>query len=295
LRIGAPSRRLLFAFIALATFNFSWVLQPAGALAERDLVTNFDSFIYLSQDSSLRISETIDIYFAKKERQNIARFIPLSAEVGPQKYRIYIKLNSVTCDGRPIPYRETFDEDKLKIQFGDDAREVGGQHQFVISYIARGAVRPSEKGPQVYWNATGNEWTMPVERATVALCPPKGTALYDFTGQSSAGPNQSPQAKSPTFSEKAIVFKASNLAPGRALTITVQMPNDAVRIPLTTVEFSWMIEQLYQVVLSILSEIWGWLLLAFVIALAAVIRFWSRRTPPEIIRPKSNVTSYRTQ
>ena len=295
LRAVRHGRRLLFLNVAVAILLAFSLFQPAGAVPEGDLITDFNSFIYLSHDSSLRISETIDIYFGKKERENIVRFIPLTAEIAQQRHNIYIKLNSVTCAGKPIPYRESFQDNKLKVEFGDDAKEVGGQHEFVISYIAHGAVRPSDLGPQIYWNVTGAEWPMPIERASVVFCPPSGVAPHALTGQSSTGPDESMQSRVATYSDKAIEFKASDLTAGRALVIILQVPKDAVALPSATAEWGWTVEQTYLVALSILAATWGWLLLGVLVIAAVIVRYWINRAPPQILKAKSSVTSYRTQ
>src|SRR5262249_54862898 len=161
-----------------------------------------------------------------------------------------------------------------------DAREVGGQHEFVISYIARGAVRSSDLGPQIYWNVTGAEWPMAIERASVVFCPPSGVAPHDLTGQSSTGPDQSMQSRVATYSDKSILFKASNLTPGRALVVVLQVPKDAVTLPSAGAEWGWMVEQTYLVALSILAATWGWIVLGVLFIAAVIVRYWINRAPP---------------
>lgn len=284
---------LLLASALTALLSIGIFTERAGALTDSDLITNFDSFIYLTRDSSLRISETIDLYFGQREAHHIVRLIPLTTEVAHQVRSIYIKVGSVSCDGRAIGHKETFQDNKLKIEVESDSRQLVGQHKFVISYTVQGAVRNTEKGAELCWNVTGGDWTLPIERASVAFCPPSGVAPKDLIAESFVSDAQSSIPGLANTSDKAILFKAYNLTPGRSLTITVQLPQGTITIPGSTSEFGWMVDENYAVAISVITACGGWLLLALVPIVAIIIKLSQRRVPPPKAPPRTTV-SYRS-
>jgi hypothetical protein len=278
----------LIAFLLFCVFA-----QRAGALTDSDLITNFDSFIYLTKDSSLRISETIDIYFGKREQHNIVRLIPLTTEVAHETRKIYIKVSGVTCDGRPVSHKESFKNDKLKIEIENESRQVVGQHKFVISYTAQGAVRATGKGAELSWNVTGSDWGLPIERASVTFCPPSGVEPKDLVAESFVSDAQSSIPGLANTSDKAILFKAYNLTSGRSLTFTVQVPPGVLTIPGSTSEFGWMVDENYAVATSIITACGGWLLLALIPIVALIFKLNHRRAAPPKAPPRT-IVSYRS-
>lgn len=291
------SKGLVAVFLLISTiaifFSVGNIALRAEALTDSDLITNFDSFIYLTKDSSLRISETIDLYFGQRERHSIVRMIPLTTELAHQTRQIYVKVGSVTCDGRAVGHKETFQDDKLKIEIENDSRQVVGQHKFVISYTAQGAVRSTEKGPELGWNVTGSDWTLPIERASVAFCPPSGVAPGDLVAESFVSDAHSSIPGLASSTDKAILFKAYNLTPGRSLTIAVQLPQGSVTVPGSTSEFGWLVDENYAVATSIITGCGGWLLLALIPIVIVILKFSNSRPPPPKAPPKATV-SYRS-
>jgi hypothetical protein len=292
---NANGRAAVFFLIsAIVLFvSVGSVVLRVEALTDSDLITNFDSFIYLTKDSSLRISETIDIYFGQRERHSIVRMIPLTTELAHQTRHIYVKVSGVTCDGRAVGHKETFQDDKLKIEIENDSRQVVGQHKFVISYTAQGTVRSTEKGPELAWNVTGNDWTLPIERASVAFCPPSGIAPRDLVAESFVSNSHSSIPGLASSTDKAILFKAYNLTPGRSLTITVQLPQGSTTVPGSTSEFGWMVDENYAVAMSIITGWGGWLLLALIPIVILILKFSNGGPPPPKAPPKATI-SYRS-
>lgn len=137
-------------------------------------INNFESKIRLEQDSSLRITETIETNFFG-EKHGIFRIIPYIYNHNGKTIRAKISILGVKdSQGNDIAYTvENYNQSK-RIKIGDANLTITGRKNYVIDYQIKKVVLDYGEGPEIYWNVTGNEWEVPIQRARAVVESPFG-------------------------------------------------------------------------------------------------------------------------
>jgi len=158
------------------------ILVPVSVQAE--VIRSFVSDITLESDGSFSISETIVYDFEDEDRHGIFRFIPTkhwqeSEELFKERY-LEIENLSVSVDGEEAMFQRSENVGELEVKIGDPDRTINGEHTYVINYTVQGGLTYyDEGGVDLYWNATGNGWEVPIENALVRVSDPEGVALQE--------------------------------------------------------------------------------------------------------------------
>ena len=129
----------------------------------------------------MNITETINYDFESLERHGIYRDIPLYSKVG-DLYRI-IKIGNVDIqrDGQSEEFKKTQDSQKVNIKIGNANRTITGTHVYKISYTVENGIGSNfPDHDEIYWNATGNEWTVPIEKANIDVVTDFGINFTNF-------------------------------------------------------------------------------------------------------------------
>ena len=167
-------KKLFFLLFLLIFF-----LKPSFALAEK--INSFDVRITAHKNGLMDITETISYDFENLDKHGIYRFIPLYSRVG-DLYRI-IKIENVDIgrDGQSEEFRKTQDSQKVNIKIGNASRTITNAHIYKISYtVANGIGSNFSDHDEIYWNATGNEWEIPIEKASINITTDFGANSTNF-------------------------------------------------------------------------------------------------------------------
>ncbi len=170
---------LLAVFLLAVSFGFS-----QHALAEDWTIKNFDSVIEVNTDSTLTVTETIDVDFFV-QKHGIMRNIPVVYHDDfYNKVRAEIQILSVSQDGQPATYQvNRIGSDKI-IRIGDPNITITGEHYYEIRYRVERALLYYDDFDELYWNATGST-EVPIEEATAVVFLPGGAEVIQakcFTG-----------------------------------------------------------------------------------------------------------------
>ncbi len=221
-------KRILVLLVILAGF---------GVFAQASLrVTDFQSAIVVNRSGELAVTETINVTFLSPHH-GIERWIRISyRRPTGERITIGLKVTRVTLDGDSVPYAISWRGDAIYIRIGVPDVTITGAHTYVISYIVSHALLFHKDYIQLYWNATGNEWEIPIDHASVLLALPSGvdpdhvrtTSYVGYTGSTTRG------APAHLDSQGRFVFEADNLSPGEGLTIDVAIPRDEAGIAAPT-------------------------------------------------------------
>ena len=194
-------------------------------------IEEFQSNINISEDAILDITETISVDFDAQRKHGIYRYIPLSyySDSG-QSYKLKMKVFSVTNgNGSPLPYELSGWFDKKTIKIGDPDITISGKQTYVIKYEIKRGIRFLESD-ELYWNATGNDWPVPIGSANVEVNFPATTGTIKtlcFSGLAgSAESNCTARAE-----EATAYFSAQNLSPGEGLTVVAGAPKGTLIPP----------------------------------------------------------------
>jgi uncharacterized membrane protein len=182
-RTGVKSaRRLLRSAAMLAVLAIS---VAASASARQLKIQKFSAEIFVQQDSSLDITETVEANFIG-EWHGLYRTIPVEY-VTPQgfNYTLFVKLEDATdATGRALKVESSRERHYLKWKiYVDDATDA--VRTIALHYRVTNGLKFFEDHDELYWNVTGDEWDVPIENASAEIFLPKGATgvrALDFTG-----------------------------------------------------------------------------------------------------------------
>ncbi len=79
----------------------------------------------------------------------------------------------VDLDGKKYKVDTTKSGEQYVLKIGDPDKTITGDHVYVISYKVRGALGYFKDYDELYWNATGTEWNVPIQQALSTITLPK--------------------------------------------------------------------------------------------------------------------------
>jgi len=204
-----------------------------GAAAER--VRAWDTEIYLEAEDAFGVIERIQWDFEGESRHGILRDIPVAYGRGrAADYQIRLEVSQVTdADGRPRPWRTRRSGGVLEIRIGDPDVFVDGVEDYWIQYrVERGILFFPERD-ELYWNATGNQVEVPIERASATVYLPGTVVPAEVQQLCFTGPQGSlAQACASKPGVNAIRFEATEgLRPREGLSVVVGLPKGVIREP----------------------------------------------------------------
>ena len=213
---------------------------PAAAKSWR--ISNYQDTITVNQDGSALVNETITLVFVG-EWHGIHRTIPIEYP-GPDgtNYQLFIDIKSITDEnGAKLKYDSSTSgaARDLKIYMpnaGDATRTVD------IAYRVRNATRFFDQYDEFYWNVTGNDWPVPIDRATATVHLPDSasgslraqafTGVYGSTERDATAKVEGSNAE----------FATNNPLPMRGgMTIDVYIPKDTLKEPGGLTKLFWFI------------------------------------------------------
>lgn len=126
-----------------------------------ELIDSFRSDITVHPDGTIDVVETIQYDFKDLEKHGIYRDIPLIKIVGSDRP---LKINNISVtDENGVQYTTSVTTgNPLNIRIGDADKTVSGKHIYKISYTGTNAIGYFDDRDEIYWNATGNEWLVPI-------------------------------------------------------------------------------------------------------------------------------------
>lgn len=199
---------------------FSAIALPP--LAHAEVIRSFDADIQIAPDGSFTVSETIAYDFEDATRHGIFRTIPTdhpqeSTSLLKTRY-VDIALQNVTIDGGGVPYEVTSGGGEFKVKIGDPDETITGLHTYEITYQVFGGLSYYEDGTtEFYWNVTGSEWDIPIERAVAHVTAPAGALAAEAACY--AGAVGATKRCSTETSATSTMFTATSLTPGEGLTV----------------------------------------------------------------------------
>ncbi|HKC40254.1 MAG TPA: DUF2207 domain-containing protein, partial [Gemmatimonadales bacterium] len=147
------------------------------ALAQRSYtIDRFDAVIQVQRDASIQVTETITARFVGSYN-GIYRTIPVTYRT-PQglNWTLGVRLVSVTDDqGRPLRVETSRERHLLKFKMWIPGAN-NATRTVVLHYRAKNALRFFDEHDELYWNVTGDEWEVPIGKASARVELPSGTA-----------------------------------------------------------------------------------------------------------------------
>jgi uncharacterized membrane protein len=180
-------------YARIATFLLFCAVCVFPAFAREWRIANFSTHMTVARDGSAEVTERLEVVF-EGEYHGIYRDIPIEYP-GPHgsNYTLFLHVTGVTDDaGNKLKYDSSVNNGSrhLKIYVPgavDTTRTV------LIHYTVRNPIRWFDDYDELYWNVTGNDWPVPIERASASIEFPSNaagnmraqafTGFYGSTGQ----------------------------------------------------------------------------------------------------------------
>jgi uncharacterized membrane protein len=228
-----PAAALLLAIILAFA-------APAAAKSWR--ISNFQGTITVNDDGSALVKETITLVFVD-QWHGIHRTIPIEYP-GPDgtNYQLFIDIKSITDEnGAKLKYDSSSSgaARDLKIYIPN---AVDATRTVDIAYRVRNATRFFDQYDEFYWNVTGNDWPVPIDRAAAAVHLP-ASASGSLRAQAFTGVYGSTERDATAKVEGSNAEFATNspLPMRGGMTIDVYIPKGILKEPGGLTKLFWFI------------------------------------------------------
>ena len=161
-------RRLLRLLAPLAVLALV-LLGPATAAHADVGITTYTVDLTVNKDGSFHVRESIPYDFGTDQRHGIFRTLPVRYSYDDTQDRV-VEVTNVTVTsptGAPTDVDLSEDGGMLTIRIGDPDTTVTGRQTYLLDYDVRGAMNQFSDHDEVFWNAIGTEWSVPIQAATV--------------------------------------------------------------------------------------------------------------------------------
>jgi uncharacterized membrane protein YgcG len=221
-----------------------FLLSAAPAAAE-ERITSFLSDVAVQEDSSLEVTETIDVVSqGDRIRRGIYRDFPTRyRRPDGSQVRVGFEFHGATRNGRPEPAAVEALSNGVRIRIGSaDTLIDRGRHRYVIRYRTTRQIGRFADYDELYWNATGNGWEFPIRVAQARIRLPSPVPLAQRAAYT--GPQGSTDTNANVTSEQPgeILFRTTwPLAPYEGLTVAVAWPKGVIPEPDERTRLGWWI------------------------------------------------------
>ena len=163
------NRKLNNIFSIIFAFFTLFFLSTKSLIAER--ITNYEVTVQMNKNGTLTVNEVIDYEFDGAAKHGIYRDIPLrSKKNGVDIYKSYIKMNSIKRNGISEEYSTQLFDEGIRYKVGSAKKFVEkGVNKYEFNYMIYNAVFEKNGIYQVYFNAIGQFWKVPIEKAIVNI------------------------------------------------------------------------------------------------------------------------------
>jgi hypothetical protein len=212
---------------------------PSHLAAQRTLVIeSFDSDLRVEPNGDVQVTETIRPRFQGSWEGLIRKLSLEHLTAEGRRERLEVDLVSITDEAGEFLRYEASNQGRWTRRFQiwipgaqDATRTV------VVRYVVHNAIRFFEEGSEVgpldelYWNATGNEWEVPIERVGARIVLPEGVAPTQSAGYTGVS-GSTETAVGVETSGTTLSFRATRrLVPGEGLTVAAGWAPGSVARP----------------------------------------------------------------
>lgn len=257
-------------------------------------INNFSSNVTIDKDRSVQVVEDIEVDFNSLKKHGIYRYMPYKYSRNGNNYEVRIDVKKIIDEnGDTIKYEESKSGGNLSLKIGDADKLISGQVHYTIEYEINRVINSYDDHDEFYWNVTGNDWPVDIEKSSVNITWPEGAEMFDnscFVGAYGANSEDcSTEVKGNTVN-----FSANEiLSPGDGFTVVSGINPGVINKYSFWTSFWWFI-----------SDNWGFLI-PFVVLIFLLKNYFQKGrdpkgretivpefAPPENLRPALMGTIY---
>jgi len=213
-------KRLLSSFLLLFLF-FIPIFVPARVYADDSwMIENFNSIIAIQQSGVVRIVETISVDFKDQPKHGIYRDIPYLYEADGKQTYTQLDITNVFQNNTPAHYTISQTDGYEELQIGDPNQTITGRNVYTIIYTVTGILRDFSDHDELYWNVTGNDWPVEIQKAEASVTLP-GEGIVNITCYEGISGSQMPCQSNIESQHTATFITTNSLAASEGLTTVV--------------------------------------------------------------------------
>ncbi|HEX4904174.1 MAG TPA: DUF2207 domain-containing protein [Acidimicrobiales bacterium] len=220
--------------------------SPAHAQAGGERIEAFAFDVVIADDGTLRVTETIQYDFGSAERHGIFRDIPTRLTYDDRYDRVY-RLRDVVVSSETAPdglAQEGGSGGTTRLRIGDADKVVTGRHTYRITYTLDGALNAFDDHVELYWNAIGSSWEVPIDDVTVSVTAPVDVVQ---TACFAGAEGSSLPCDERTAEGRRAGFTHAHLEPFQALSFVVSIPPGSVTATGPILEERWSAQRAFAV------------------------------------------------
>jgi len=158
------------AFLQNSLLVLFLVLISPKAVFAQEKINTFDVNITAHEDGSMTVKESIEYDFGQENRHGIFRTIPLVSKVGDLYRVIEVDFQTVKRDGDQENYQVVERSKETEVKIGDPDKTITGPHNYIIIYKVKNGIGSNYADhDEIYWNITGNNWQIPIEKVSYQI------------------------------------------------------------------------------------------------------------------------------
>jgi hypothetical protein len=218
----------------LVVLCFVLAAGASPALARELRIQSFHAEILALPDSSIDVTETIEVQFIGAW-QGLYRTIPVEYPgPGGFNYSLFLTDASATAgrngSGAPLRIEKSREGPNLEFRIyvpgATDSR-----HTISLHYRVRNGLRYFDDHDELYWNVTGNEWTVPIASASAHVVLPAGVTGVRAAPYTGAYGSRASEAQVEILGSNVNARTQRSLAYREGLTLVVGWDKGFVREP----------------------------------------------------------------
>ncbi|MCF6325752.1 MAG: DUF2207 domain-containing protein [Devosiaceae bacterium] len=198
---------LRIIFILLLAF---FALVPAANAQE--VIKSFSSNITLLDDGTVDVTETIRVNAEGKQiKRGIFRDIPTTLiNDDGSIIQSVLSVISIQRDGKDEPYFTSSIDGGTRIYVGESSVFLPYQtFTYTIRYTMTRMARYFDTYDELYWNATGNFWSFPIESAVAQVTLPEGAVITELAAYTGVQGSTETAVKFTQISDNVAIFRAT--------------------------------------------------------------------------------------
>ncbi len=254
---------VVLALLTAAAVTPIVLASPASA-ATGEHISSYQINANVQPSGKIAVKETIRYDFGGQSKHGIFRDIPDKARHDRHHDRSYpITVAPSTANQQPVPQKVQQKGASKVIQIGDPNRLVSGIVTYRISYTIDRALNKVDGSPQLFWNAVGTGWDVPIDNVSVTVNSP-GHIGQVRCYQGDTG-SRNACSVPPAVTGDTATYHQSSLQPHQAMTAVAALPAGVTAQPPLLVQRT---DLAYRLV----SDNWVWVASAvvFLVGVGAV-------------------------
>ncbi|KND49222.1 MAG: putative membrane protein precursor [Parcubacteria bacterium C7867-008] len=272
-------------FIAVLAIMLAAALPASAQYDGYEVITSYASTMTVRTDGTVAVAEDIAYSFGTQERHGIYRDIPQKRVPGGALPIEIADVQVTDEQGKPYTFTQEHEGDNIRIRIGDPDILIRGVHTYHIEYIAHNAIGHFDDRDELYWNAVGTGWAVPVLNAVSTVVIPGSfvegqlyTASYCGYEGSNDPCSEPPYSYDPSSNQTVFTFARDELGPYQGMTIATGFPLGIVTLPTTKdIIYYYVLHYWYVPLIGIPATIFVlWFFWEIIIKIIALIKLLTR-------------------